>query len=216
MLDAQHLAAPAATDHAGDADGRTARRDRNRDAVLDAVLELFAEGDLTPSAEQVAARSGVSLRSVYRYVADRADLMRAAIDRHIARVEPLFVIDHVGEGTFDERVERFVTARMRGYEAIAATSRASRFRAPTNDMIREQLELARRRFGEQVERQFAPELRAMKPTERRAALAAADALTQIETIDLYREHHRRSSRETRELLAAALRVLLQPAAAGVR
>jgi len=137
MLDAQHLAAPAAApDHAGDADGRTARRDRNRDAVLDAVLELFAEGDLTPSAEQVAARSGVSLRSVYRYVADRADLMRAAIDRHIARVEPLFVIDHVGEGTFDERVERFVTARMRGYEAIAATSRASRFRAPTNDMIR--------------------------------------------------------------------------------
>jgi len=36
-------------------DGRTARRDRNRLAVLDAVIELFAEGDLDPDPEAVAA-----------------------------------------------------------------------------------------------------------------------------------------------------------------
>ena len=35
-------------------DGRTARRDRNREAVLDAAIELFAEGVLSPSATQVA------------------------------------------------------------------------------------------------------------------------------------------------------------------
>ncbi len=43
-------------------DGRTARRDRNSDAVLDAVHELFVEGQLVPTVEEVAARSGVSTR----------------------------------------------------------------------------------------------------------------------------------------------------------
>ena len=105
-----------------DLDGRTARRDRNRIAVLDVVLELFSEGEPRPSPEQVAARSGVSLRSVYRYVADRGDLIRAAIDRHLERVQPLFVIDDVPEDTTVARVEQFVRARMRGYEAIAPTA----------------------------------------------------------------------------------------------
>ncbi len=192
-------------------DGRTARRDRNRLAALDAALELFSEGELTPTPEQVASRSGVSLRSVYRYFADRGDLIRSAVDRHLERVQPLFVIDAIGEGTFDTRVERFVSARMRGYEAIAATARASRLRAPTSDVIREQLDRARRLYRAQLEHQFAPELSALAPTRRRAVLAAADALTQIETIELYRVQHGYSTEDTHGMLADALRILLEPA-----
>jgi AcrR family transcriptional regulator len=198
-----------------DLDGRTARRDRNRVAVLDAVLELFSEGDLRPSPERVAARSGVSLRSVYRYVADRGDLIRAAVDRHLERVQPLFVIDAAGEGTIAVRVENFVRARMCGYEAIAATARASRMSAATNDVIRDQLDRARRLLGAQLEQQFAPELDRPEP-ERRAVLAAADALTQIETIDLYRVHRGYSSTETHGLLVRALRTLLDPTDRGDR
>jgi AcrR family transcriptional regulator len=193
-----------------DLDGRTARRDRNRVAVLDAVLELFSEGDLRPSPERVATRSGVSLRSVYRYVADRSDLLRAAIDRHLERVQPLFVIDDVGEGTTSERVDRFVAARMRGYEAIAPTARASRLSAGTNVIIRDQLDRARRILGTQLEQHFAAELDACEPRQRRAMLAAADALTQIETIDLYRVHRGYSATQTHELLVSALRSLLDP------
>jgi len=178
--------------------------------VLDAVLELFSEGDLRPSPERVANRSGVSLRSVYRYVADRGDLMRAAIDRHLERVQPMFVIDDVGERTTAARVEHFVRARMRGYEAIAPTARASRLSAGTNVMIRDQLERARQILGAQLEAHFAPELDACEPRRRRAMLAAADALTQIETIDLYRVHRGYSAAQTHELLVNALRALLDP------
>ena len=190
-------------------DGRTARRDRNRVAAIDAVLELFSEGELTPSPEQVADRSGVSLRSVYRYFANRGDLIRAAVDRHLTRVQPLFVIDAIGEGAFDSRVETFVQVRMRGYEAIAATARASRLRSPSNDVIREQLDRARHLYRAQLEHQFAPELDALDPPRRRAVLAAADALTQIETIELYRVQRGYSTDETHELLATALQILLE-------
>ena len=41
------------------------------------AFDVFA-----PSPDDVAQRSGVSLRSVYRYFADAEDLLRAAIDRH--------------------------------------------------------------------------------------------------------------------------------------
>jgi AcrR family transcriptional regulator len=189
-------------------DGRTARRERNRVAVLDAVLELFTEGNLEPAADDVARRSGVSLRSVYRYVANSDDLIRAAVARHIEKVGPLFLIDDVGEGSFEHRLETFVAARLRGYEAIAATARASRLRAPTNDIIRD--ELARRSswMRAQLEHQFAPELDRVPAKARRAAAAAADALTQIETIELYRHDRRFPSRGTAEMLRAALRALL--------
>ena len=165
------LHADAIIDDAAEPDGRTARRDRNRVAALDAVLELFSEGELSPSPEQVASRSGVSLLSVYRYFDDRGDLIRAAVDRHLERVQPLFVIDAIGEGTLEARVESFLDARMRGYEAIAATARASRLRAPTNDVIREQLDRARRLYRAQLEHHFAPELDALDPRRRRAVLA---------------------------------------------
>jgi TetR/AcrR family transcriptional regulator, regulator of autoinduction and epiphytic fitness len=199
----------AETDQAAELDGRTARRDRNRIAAIDAVLELFSEGELTPTPEQVADRSGVSLRSVYRYFANRGDLIRAAVDRHLERVQPLFVIDAIGEGALDERVESFVAARIRGYEAIAATARASRLRAPSNDVIREQLDRARHLYRAQLEHHFARELAALDPPRRRAVLAAADALTQIETIELYRVQRGYSTAETHELLATALRILFE-------
>ncbi len=189
-------------------DGRTARKDRNRTAVLDAVLELFSEDNLDPSPDDVARRSGVSLRSVYRYVADADDLIRAAIERHAEKSHALSIIQEVGQGSFDVRLERFLDARMRLYEAVAATARASRLRAPTSVLIRDQLDNGRRQLRDQVERQFAHELDCLEPRVRRAVLVAADSLTQMETIDLYRHQRRFSLSETREMLDVAIRLLL--------
>ena len=71
------------------ADGRVARRQRNVDAVLDVVIEMFAEDSLFPSMEQVAQRSGLSLRSLYRYFADPEALHEAAVRHHRERIEPI-------------------------------------------------------------------------------------------------------------------------------
>jgi len=189
-------------------DGRTARRDRNRLAVLDAVIELFSEGDLSPSPEAVARRSGVSLRSVYRYVHDREDLARAAIERHAERIAPLREIPGLGEGALHERIDRFATARLALYERVAPVHRASRLRAVSSAALREQLSTARRHLRGQLEVHFAPELRGLPVKERRAVLGAVDTLTQIESIEHLREHCRLSPRATRDTLVAALTRLL--------
>ena len=89
-------------------DGRTARRSRGMDQVLDAIIELFTEGNLDPSPEQVAALAGVSGRTVYRYFEDRNALVRAAIDRHFEGIAPLAQVPQLGEGTLEERIDQMI------------------------------------------------------------------------------------------------------------
>jgi AcrR family transcriptional regulator len=207
------------TEHAV-TDGRTARRDRNRLAVLDAVLELLSEGDLTPSPEAIALRSGVSLRSVYRYMSHIDDLAHAAIDRHLERVGPLFAFEPIGEGPFSERVEAFVATRLRLSEAVAPVARAALARtrmrlAPASEIIREGLNARRGLLRVQLSRQFAAEL-ATFGRQADAILAAADALTQIETIDWFLVDGGYTLEQTRDALVTGLNRLLRPgdAAAG--
>lgn len=190
------------------ADGRTARRDRNREAVLDAVLELFAEDSLAPAPAEVAARSGVSLRSVYRYFEDMDALMRAAIARHLARMEPLFVVEGMGEGPLADRIDRLVTGRLRLYEGVAPMARAAVARARTNDLIRERLEETRLLLRRQVEDMFAPELKAAGSEARREVAAAVDVMLELEAIEHLRRHRRLSGSEAKRVLVRSVRALL--------
>jgi AcrR family transcriptional regulator len=198
-------------------DGRTARRDRNRLAVLDAVLELFTEGELSPTPEAVAQRSGLSLRSVYRYVSDSDDLVRAAIDRHLEKVGPMFAFEPVGVGSFEERVTAFVAARLRLHKAIAPTARAAQARTrlratPASEIIREGLHARRGMLRVQLARHFEAELTTFGAAAD-AVLAAADGLTQIETIDWFMVDGGYTLEQTKQALTTGLHRLLGPPAA---
>jgi AcrR family transcriptional regulator len=168
-------------------DGRTARRDRNREAVLDAAIELFAEGELTPSATDVAARSGVSLRSVYRYYEDLEDLMRASIARAAERNAHLFELDRLGEGSLDDRIERIVAQRRSLYAAIGGMARAAVVRARTNELVRDRVVRQMAWLRDQAVAMFAPELEAMPAKARREtadALAVALGLEAMEQLHI--------------------------------
>ena len=52
-------------------DGRTVRAERTRQALVDSLLNLLDEGQLTPTAAEIAARAGVSERSVFQHFPDR-------------------------------------------------------------------------------------------------------------------------------------------------
>ena len=71
-------------------DRRRMRTERGRDLVVDALLSFFAEGDPQPGVAKIAARAGVSERSVFRYFDDLESLAGAAIERQIARIAPVF------------------------------------------------------------------------------------------------------------------------------
>jgi AcrR family transcriptional regulator len=201
-------AEPPGPDDEVEVDGRTARRDRNRLAVLDAVVELFTEDNLQPRPEDVARRSGVSLRSVYRYYSDPDDLIRAAIERHVQSVLPLLRIHDFGKGAFDDRVRHFVAGRLRLYEALAPAARAARIAAARNDIILERVELTRGVLRRQLEAQFAPELAALDERERDVVATAADVSCQLEAIDFHRVHGGLTVAATAAVLELSLTKLL--------
>ena len=71
------------------ADGRVARRERNRDAVVDAIMLLIQSGETQPSMADVARLAGVSERSIFRHFETRDALFAAVIERQLEVVSAL-------------------------------------------------------------------------------------------------------------------------------
>lgn len=198
----------AATDEAVTVDGRRAYRDRNLTAVVDALLDLFAEGHLRPAADEIAARSGVSRRSVFRYFDDLDSLDRVAIERQFARVSHLVELQKIGEGSLDERIERLIAQRLGLFETILPIARVSRLRAPFEPVVAEELAQSRRRFRRQIERHFADELRPMSRSERAAVLSAVDVLCSFESYELLRLGHEQTPKQIGDVLRGGVMRLL--------
>ncbi len=189
-------------------DGRVARRQRNVNAVLDVVLEMFAEESLFPTMEQAATRSGLSLRSLYRYFDDPAQLLEAAIKRSRELAADLWRLHAIGQGPLDDRVEAFVGSRLRLYDAVGPMYRATVANGVRHPRVRQEQERNRNGFREQFELQFAPELNGCAPRERTSVVAAGDVITQLDSIDYLRRHRGLSVDETHEILASTLHRLL--------
>ncbi len=180
MTEAHSPAAPEAVD------GRRAGRERNRNAVADALLDLYQEGVISPGAQDVADRSGVSRRSLFRYFDDMDELCRVAIDRHSARVSHLFEIEDIGDGPLAPRIDRLVRQRTQLFEAIAPVARIARLRAPFQPIIAEELARSAALLRAQLARHFARELDGLSPEARSETMAAADVLASFESFDLMR------------------------------
>ena len=104
-------------------DGRVQRSVRSRERILDALTELVSEGVLQPTAQQVAARASVSLRTVFRHFDDMEGLYREMQGRLDQMLRPL--IDRpVLEGSLEVRVRDLVQRRSALFEKGAPFLRA--------------------------------------------------------------------------------------------
>jgi len=100
--------------------------------------------------------------------------------------------------------------RLRLHHAAGPVFRATVVNAAHHPSIRDELARSRHRMREQLELQFAPELATLEPAERLSVTAAADLLTQLDSIDYLRRQRRLSVAETQAALTATLRTLLGP------
>jgi AcrR family transcriptional regulator len=196
------------TDTAAPVDGRNLRRDRNRDAVVTALLELYREGNLGPSADGIAERAGISVRSLFRYFEDVEGLVRAAIARQQAHLAPLYALDAPPELPLAERVERFVAARVTLLEGMGEVGRVARAVAVRQPLILAELARIRGTLRRQLTGVFAAELAALPAVTRRATVAAADVVTSWEAFDLmHNDQGLRPDEVAAAMRAALLRLL---------
>lgn len=191
-------------------DGRRARVERGRRAVIDAMLELVDEGRIPPTAEQVAKRAGVSTASVFRYFDSLGELQQQMAARFFETHADLFVLDDEGAGPLDRRVDALVRARVRLYDRIAPVARLGRSRAVDNEALDAELLASRRALADQVRRHFAPELSALRPAERDDLASVLAATVSIEAWEHLRDVHQRSDVQIARAWRRALRSLLAP------
>lgn len=192
-------------------DGRTARRERNREAVVTALLDLYRDGTLMPSADEIAARAGVSARSIFRYFADVDDLASEAVARQQEHLAPLLVLDLDPDAPLEERIAAFVAARVWVLSAMGEVGRVARIRSVQQPVVAQGLARVRQALRDQVTVVLGPALTDRPDAERDALLAAADVLCSWEAHDLMRHDQGLSAEATEAALALALRRLLTPA-----
>ena len=138
----------------GVVDGRTLRRERNLQAAVDAVLDLLTEGHPQPTAQEVAERSGVSIRSIFRIFEDVESLYAAAVIRQSERLGALMT-PLPNEGTTAARIEALVGHRARLFETIAPVRRAAIRLAASSPAIAAGLRRADRALRNEVQHLFA-------------------------------------------------------------
>jgi len=105
-------------------DGRIQRSERSRTAIVQALLELIGEGSVSPTAQQVAERADVGVRTVFRHFSDMETLFSTMNDQLNAEVASLFV-EKVQTGSFEDRVDALIERRMTIFGKLAPYVRSS-------------------------------------------------------------------------------------------
>lgn len=166
----------------GAEDGRRLRSERSRTAVIDALLSLYEQGVIRPTTTEIAERSGVSERSLFRHFTDLEDLAATAIARQFAMVAPLFEPPSA-DGSLAERVDAIVTQRLALAARMHHLARAAAYHAVSSPTIAAAVAERRRMLRRQVAAQFAPELRQTRGRTRAVLTALLDHALSLEGID---------------------------------
>lgn len=188
-------------------DGRRARRERGRLAVLDAMVDLLQEGRTPPSTQELAERAGVSAASIFRYFDGLDELREQTIVHFLERYRALWEVPEPA-GDLDQRAAGYVDARLRLHETIAPVARMVRTKMADEPALAAQLHRVRRLQAAQARTTFAPELAERGAAARDDLVGTVVTLTSFEAWDHLTGDLGRTPRQIRRAWLTSLRTLL--------
>ncbi len=138
-------------------DGRVARGERTRAAIVAAHASLLREGVLKPTGAKIAARAGVSLRALWQNFGDFEGLLSATTAwwlesdaALVERIDPSLPAD--------QRIRRYCRQRARRLESMAPAARSAVLGEPFSPALARSRRTHVQRAVSQIEEVFAPEL----------------------------------------------------------
>lgn len=179
-------------------DGRTLRAARTRAAILGALLELIRDGEVAPTAPQIAAKAGVALRSIAQHFPSREALFAAAaaVYRDVAprtgEVDPSLPLD--------ERIEAFAARRAEVLEVTAPYRLTATIMAAQSPAVHEGLRAAARLRRHEVTTVFGA---------RGDVLDALDAAASGRTWDALRDDMQLAPKAAQARMAFLIRAILK-------
>jgi AcrR family transcriptional regulator len=188
-------------------DGRHARSERSRTAMVDALLDLLKEGNLKPSATQIADRAGVTQRTLFNHFGDMDSIIQAAAGRQTERV--LKMLPDAGDGSFEERVTSYCSGLATLLEetmnvrwAVVTTDNA------TTSSVRA-VQAAREFMRAHLAEAFAPELDTVDHADRALVLDAIEIQLDPAAWRLRRQQQGLSFEDCRAVLERSIASLLR-------
>ena len=189
-------------------DGRRARRERSREAIIDAVFGLISDGKVPPTVDDVAERAGVSVSSVFRNFDGLDDLQRQAFDVFTERFSHLLQAAASPEAEQKVRIAAHVRVRLELFEAAGPMMRVARQRSLDYQPIADGVGGNRSALADQTRSHFAPEARQLTPADAANLVAVIDSLTSPDAYEVMGAAHGRSRRQINRAWTTALTALL--------
>lgn len=181
-------------------DGRLMRSERSRQQIIDATQELVNEGVLVPTAQNVADRAAVGIRTVFRHFADMEALFGTMDTQLRETYEDLFMGGDRA-GSLSQRIQHAIERRATAYEKLSSlmlSTRAQMWRSPTL-----QKNYARNQRGLRKDlADWLPEMADLDTIKREAVDAAAS----FETWNRLRNHQGLSKKTSMEVVYEMLRL----------
>ncbi len=118
-----------------DSDGRKQRTNDTRQKIIKAMLQLILEGNITPNAEQVAAKAEVGLRTVFRRFNEMEILFRELAGEIHRTFMPEFSKPILGD-TWQEKLFDVLERKMVIYDKVRPFRNAAYYHMQTSDYLR--------------------------------------------------------------------------------
>jgi len=188
-------------------DGRHARSERTRVAVAEAMLECIMAGSPRPTAEEIAARAGVSSRAVFRHFDNLEALLEEVARQQITQVTqalPPIVL----KGTLEQRIGALVDNSACRNEMIAPVRRAVFASYGVSSQFKARHAWLSGVVRKQVQKVFSSELDHLPDNKRAVRVSAIRALLSFSYWNALREHEGLSTESATQSLRDILRAIL--------
>jgi len=185
-------------------DGRLLRSERSRELIADALYELLREGDIVPSAQKVADRAGVGIRTVFRLFSDMDELYATVNARLEFEFAPMLRDGPCEGAPFGERVGSLVVERVALFERVGVYMRFTNRNRERSAFLASNYRKLTVRLRERL-LHWLPELRDATP----ALVEALDQATSFEAWDRFRFDQKLSRPRAQAAMECATEALVK-------
>lgn len=183
----------------GAVDGRRLRSERSRAAIIDAMVSLQDDGILVPTAHQVAERSGINIRSLFRHFEDMESLFEAADAQLRSSYEAPFTGGD-RQGTLEARIEHAIEHHAAAYEKTGNMILSTQAQMWRYEVLRRNYARSQRALRRDLD-DWLPELGAVAEWRREAI----DAIASFEMWHRLRTHQGLSRKAAIEVVVNLLK-----------
>lgn len=176
-------------------DGRIQRSERSRQLIIDAMVDLINAGQMIPTAQQVADKAGVAIRTVFRHFSEMEKLY-AEIDETMRPWYAELFSQGDRSGTLEERVTRAVESHAAAYTELAAVMRAVQLLMWRSPQVKQNYLEGAQRIRKDMD-VWLPELASVAPETREAV----DAITSFDFWERLTVHQKMSKKASIQLIA---------------